>query len=256
MTFRKRLSGAPVGYAAWEAAGLRWLASTPSSGARVVDVRAVHAQALDLEPLNAVAPTLALAEDFGHRLAVTHDAGAAAFGCPPTSWTGDGWLGPADEPLPLPCRPTPTWGVFYAEQRIQHTLTLALARGHWRDPGERAAFERVADRLASGEFDDDDPPARLHGDLWSGNVLWTADGATLIDPAAHGGHRETDLAMLALFGAPHLSRILQAYGETHPLAEGWQRRVPLHQLHPVMLHAVLFGGGYAAQALAIARRYA
>lgn len=114
----------------------------------------------------------------------------------------------------------------------------------------------MADRLAGGEFDDDDPPARLHGDLWAGNVLWTAKGATLIDPAAHGGHRETDLAMLALFGAPHLERIIAAYREAHPLADGWPTRVALHQLHPVMLHAVLFGGGYAAQALTIARRYA
>jgi fructosamine-3-kinase len=102
-----------------------------------------------------------------------------------------------------------------------------------------------------------EPPARLHGDLWSGNVLWAADGrAWIIDPAAHGGHRETDLAMLALFGLPHLDRVLAAYDASWPLAAGWEERVPLHQLHPLLVHAVLFGGGYGAQAVAAAARYA
>jgi fructosamine-3-kinase len=78
----------------------------------------------------------------------------------------------------------------------------------------------------------------------------------LIDPAAHGGHREADLAMLALFGCPHLERVVGAYAEAQPLAEGWRERVALHQVHPLLLHAVLFGGSYAAQAVRAARRYA
>jgi fructosamine-3-kinase len=80
-------------------------------------------------------------------------------------------------------------------------------------------------------------------------VLWGTDGRVwVIDPAAHGGHRETDLAMLALFGMPHLARVLDAYDETAPLGEGWQDRVRLHQLFPLLVHACLFGGGYAARA--------
>ncbi|MET0434531.1 MAG: fructosamine kinase family protein [Cellulomonas sp.] len=121
--------------------------------------------------------------------------------------------------------------------------------------GRRALLRRLADRLRSGALDDDDVPARLHGDLWSGNVLWTPTGATLIDPAAHGGHRESDLAMLALFGFPHLSDVLDAYQEVHPLRRGWQHRVGLHQVYPVGMHAVLFGGGYAAQLRRIAAPY-
>ena len=126
--------------------------------------------------------------------------------------------------------------------------------------------ERACDRVASGELDDpDDVPARLHGDLWTGNVLWTparADGegggendveAVLIDPAAHGGHRETDLAMLALFGTPHLVEILRGYDEAHPLREGWRDRVPLHQLHPLATHSAGHGAGYEV-ALADAAR--
>ncbi|MEZ0449985.1 fructosamine kinase family protein, partial [Cellulomonas sp. ICMP 17802] len=100
-----------------------------------------------------------------------------------------------------------------------------------------------------GALDDDEPPARLHGDLWSGNVVWTSDGVTLIDPAAHGGHRETDLAMLALFGLPFLPEVLAGYRSVRPLRAGWERRVGLHQLYPVGVHALLFGGGYHAQLL-------
>ena len=98
-----------------------------------------------------------------------------------------------------------------------------------------------------------EPPSRIHGDLWAGNVLWSGDRGWLIDPAAHGGHRETDLAMLALFGAPHLDRILAGYNDTTPLAAGWRSRVPLHQLHPLLVHACLFGASYAGEVRSAAR---
>lgn len=259
----KRLAGAPDGYAEWEAAGLRWL-SAANAGARVVGVLAIGEGRLELESLAPAAPTAAGAEAFGRALAATHAAGATHFGAAPDGWDrDDGWLGPADEPLPLPLlradapdRTKGSWGAFFAEHRIRHTVRLGTDRGLWRDAAEREPFERVARRLESGELDDDRPPARLHGDLWSGNLVWTRDGAVLIDPAAHGGHAETDLAMLALFGAPHLERIVAAYDEAAPLADGWRDRIRLHQLHPVLLHAVLFGGGYAGQAAALAARYA
>ena len=110
----------------------------------------------------------------------------------------------------------------------------------------------VMARCDAGDFDDDDWPARLHGDLWSGNVMWTSGGAVLIDPAAHGGHRETDLAMLALFGCPHFATVIEGYRARRPLREGWQDRVGLHQLYPLLVHIVLFGGGYARQTTAAA----
>ncbi len=108
----------------------------------------------------------------------------------------------------------------------------------------------------TGSFDDGRPPARLHGDLWAGNIIWTREGPVLIDPAAHGGHAETDLAMLLLFTAPHIARIIAAYDEAAPLADGWQERVGLHQLFPVMVHAVVFGGDYVRQSVEMARAYA
>jgi fructosamine-3-kinase len=136
-------------------------------------------------------------------------------------------------------------------------LKLARDRGH-ADQQQADTIESVVSRLPG--LVPDEPPARLHGDLWNGNVLWGLDGqAWLIDPAAYGGHREVDLAMLALFGLPHLPRVLDAYvetcAETRPLADGWQDRVGLHQLFPLLVHACHFGGGYAGRAAEIAARY-
>ncbi len=250
---RKWSPKAPAGYTAWEAAGLRWL--TAAGGAAVVEVLDEGPRHLDLVLLDPAPPTPEHAEELGRGLATTHAAGAAAFGSPPDGWTGDGWLGPLAEPLPLALGAWPSWGVFQAEARIAPLVRLGRDRGVL-GPADAMVLDRLAETLATGALDTGDPPARLHGDLWSGNVVWTASGAVLIDPAAHGGHRETDLAMLALFGCPHLERVVEGYAATAPLADGWRERVALHQVHPLLLHAVLFGGSYPAQAVGAARRYA
>lgn len=249
---RKRSAAAPPGYFSWEAAGLRWLAD--ARGAAVVGVHDEGPDHLDLALLAPAPPTTAAAERLGRGLAATHAAGAAAYGCGPPGWVGDGWLGPLSQPLPLALGTWATWGAFYAEARIGALLPMARARGVL-DAAEVGLLGRLADRVAAGALDTAEPASRLHGDLWAGNVLWTAEDAVLIDPAAHGGHREADLAMLALFGSPHLERVLAAYDEAAPLADGWRERVPLHQVHPLLLHAVLFGGSYAGQTLRAARRY-
>lgn len=254
-TFRKRIRGAPAAYPQWEAAGLRWLADAGPAGAPVVRVLDVGADHLDLERLEPAPATITHAEQFGRALAQTHGAGAPAFGAPPGGWSGDGFFGPADQPLPFPLQPVADWGDFYASGRILPMLELGCRAGVF-DARDRRLMQAVARRAAAGEWRDDAAPSRCHGDLWNGNVMWTAGGAVLIDPAAHGGHAESDLAMLALFGAPHLGRIIHAYDEVAPLAAGWESRVELHQLFPVMVHAVLFGGGYVAQSRAIAARYA
>jgi fructosamine-3-kinase len=147
--------------------------------------------------------------------------------------------------------PGDEWAPWYAAHRVLPYLRTARDAGDLT-ADEAALIERVCHRLPAlaGPAE---PPARLHGDLWSGNVLWSGDGAWLIDPAAHGGHRETDLAMLHLFGCPHLDTVLAAYAETAALADGWRDRVPLHQLFPLLVHVVLFGRGYAGQAVAAAR---
>ena len=149
---------------------------------------------------------------------------------------------------------TPTWGAFYADQRMLPYAREAARIGNLSTAG-LADVERVADRLRDGEFDDGRPPARIHGDLWSGNVVFSPDGVVLIDPAAHGGHGLTDLAMLHVFGAPRLDRISAAYAEAAGLDAGWEDLIGLHQLHPLLVHAVTHGSAYGAEAAEVASRY-
>lgn len=244
--FVKHRATAPAGFFDCEAAGLRWLAAADGGVpcARVLDS---DDTSVTLERLDSVPPNRTAATEFGMRLAVTHAAGAAAFGAPPDGHDGPGFFGPLSQPLPMSFTTHDTWGAFYAEERLAPMLD--------RVNGGRdlhALVDDVVTRCRNGDFDDDDRPARLHGDLWSGNVMWTPSGVVLIDPAAHGGHRETDIAMLHLFGCPHLDAVVEGYQRRHPLKPGWQQRIPLHQLYPLLAHVVLFGG-YENQTAAAAR---
>ncbi|OBK95546.1 fructosamine kinase [Mycobacterium asiaticum] len=247
--FVKRHPGVPAGYFAWEAAGLRWL-SGAAGGVPCAQIVSVEQSSLTLRRLASVPPTPEAARDFGSHLAVTHDAGAPAFGAGPDAWDGPGFFGPLSQPLPMSLRRHPRWGEFYAEERLIPMAQLAAPR---LEPMTRQLIDSVVVRCRAGDFDDDDPPARLHGDLWSGNVMWTHDGAVLIDPAAHAGHRETDLAMLTLFGCPHYNEILAGYQQVHRLTHGWRHRIGLHQLFPLLAHVVLFGSSYSARTHAAAR---
>lgn len=247
--FTKRRLGAPAGFFGVEAAGLRWL--VVPGGAAVVEVLGVTGTSITLTALSECPPTPAAAYDFGASLAGTHDAGASAFGVGPAGWSGDGFIGDA----PLSLRPMPTWGAFYAEQRVLPYAYTAFQQGTVTAT-ELAQIEALAARLAAGDFDDGAAPARLHGDLWAGNVVFTADSATLIDPAAHGGHRLSDLAMLSLFGFPQLEQVFAGYSDaSDQLPDGWRELIGLHQLHPLLVHAVLFGASFGSRAADLARRY-
>ena len=235
----------PGEYAA-EAVGLAWLAEpglvrTPA----VLDADEGY---LALEWIERGSLSAHGAEELGRGLAGTHRAGAEQFGAPPGAPRDTGFGS-----LRLPNDPAPDWPTFSGEQRLMPLLALARQRGAISEAGARAV-EAVCERL--GELcGPAEPPARLHGDLWSGNVMAGADGgAWLIDPSAYGGQREVDLAMLRLFGAPS-ERIFEAYEEAAPLADGAPDRVALYQLAPLLVHAVLFGGSYGAAAERAALRY-
>jgi fructosamine-3-kinase len=274
--FVKTRADAPPGEYAAEAAGLQWLAEpgalrTP----RVLDVSDGYLA------LEWIAPGRISGEgeqELGRGLAATHLAGAPRFG----SFRGAGaprfgsfrgaggpsidrsgghgevsgehgdvaWLGS----LRLSNKPTADWPSFYAERRLRPLARLAREREALGASG-LAALERVCERIAelTGPAE---PPARLHGDLWHGNVLADTHGRPwLVDPFAYGGHREMDLAMLALFGSPS-ERVLGSYLELAPLADGWEERTGLYQLFPLLVHALLFGGSYRDAAARMALRYA
>lgn len=233
--------------AAWaETAGLRWLAD--SGTVRVPHVHGHDERHLIVDRVPQGRPSPRAAARFGHALAALHSTGAPAFGAAPPGGPEEAYIGRA----PMRNVHGTEWPGWYAEHRVLPYLRDTVDAGTI-GPAEATVIEEVCARLPdlAGPAE---PPARLHGDLWNGNVLWGADDdAWLIDPAAHGGHRETDLAMLALFGCPHLERVLEGYEEAAPLAEGWTDRVGLHQLFPLLVHAALFGRGYAEQALMAAR---
>ena len=241
---KTRADAAP-GEFAGEAAGLRWLAE-PRRAWRVPEVLAVGddegaPRFLALEWIEPGALDDRGAEELGRGLAALHAAGAPAFGAEREWRVGE---------LSLPNAPRGDWPRFYAEQRL---APLAAARGPQRRRPRRRRARVRAHRRARRPAE---PPARLHGDLWGGNVMAGADGrARLIDPAAYGGHREVDLAMLRLFGGPS-QRVFDAYAEAAPLAAGHEERVGLWQLFPMLVHAVLFGGSYVGRAEQLARDYA
>ncbi|MGC5032388.1 fructosamine kinase family protein [Micromonospora sp. DT229] len=232
----------PEGFFATEAAGLRWLGEAGTVA--VPQVLVALPELLALEWIEPGEPSPEAAERFGRELAGLHRAGAPAFGA---SWPG--FIGA------LPADNTPhegPWAQWFAQARLLPYLRRSVDDGAL-DDSTAALVEQVVARI--GEFGGEEPPARVHGDLWPGNLLWGVDDRVwLVDPAAHGGHRETDLAQLALFGGPpYADRILAAYEECWPLAEGWRQRVSLHQLHLMLVHTALFGSAYRDSVRDLAR---
>jgi fructosamine-3-kinase len=232
-----------------EARGLRWLGEARAVG--VPEVLGWDDATLIVLQVPRGRADAAAAERLGRELARLHGAGAPRFGAPWPGFIASLFL-PNDQPTPASAASDPApWPDWYRACRVLPYLRLAVDAGALS--GADARLVESAAARAADVAGPDEPPSRIHGDLWSGNVLWSGGSGWLIDPAAHGGHRETDLAMLALFGAPYLDRILGAYADEAPLAPGWRQRVPLHQLHPLLVHVVLFGGAYREEALAAAR---
>jgi fructosamine-3-kinase len=271
--FVKTHADPPDGMFAAEADGLRWLASPTArsfdiapaarvtgrpadASARVaVDDRpAEHASAADATGPLRVPRVIAVDEHFlalewlelggrpddarfGRQLAALHRLGAPSFG-----YARDNYVAT----IPQPHVAVDDLPAFWIDHRVRPVAERARAAG--RMPDVRARLDAV--RAKADRFGPPEPPARLHGDLWWGNVGAIRGEPVVFDPAVYGGHREIDLAMLALFGSVS-NALAGAYHEVWPLADGWRERVRLWQLYPLAVHAALFGGGYGAQVVRI-----
>ncbi len=226
---------------AGEAHGLSWLAQ--ARALRVPEVIAAcdgedgQPSFLALEWIEPGAPARSARyqQALGRGLAALHRCFAPGFGL-----ERDNYLAT----LPQANAPLPDWPSFYAERRLQPLLARVTDQGR-ASAAMRAGFARLWPRLAA-LCGPPEPPARLHGDLWSGNVLCDAGGApVLVDPAVYGGQREIDLAMMQLFGGFD-ARCFAAYDEVYPRAPSHAERVALYQLYPLLVHVSLFGGSYAS----------
>jgi fructosamine-3-kinase len=248
--FAKTHPNPPAGFFTTEAAGLRWLREPEA--VLVPEVLAASDGTADEPPFLALEwvdigeGTDRTEPELGRALARLHQATPERFGREDRRTTGS---------RGLPNEPCSTWAEFYATQRLLPLARLAHDAGALSSDAiaglERLAVPRRLEAFGAG----DESPARLHGDLWAGNRLVGAGGRSwLIDPAAHGGHREFDLAMMRLFGG-FGAACFDAYAEVHPLADRWPDRVALHQIAPLVVHAIKFGGGYIDGAKAAIAQY-
>ena len=233
--FVKEYKGGAPDIAAAEARGLTWLADARALAvARVVAVE-IQGSMLVLEWIESGPPSADAFERFGRKLSALHAAGSPIFG-----HSADNYLGPIRQNN----APVDDWPSFYGERRIRPLLRLAQdqalvpSRLSKRLEG---LIEKLPNRCGPPEV-----PARLHGDLWRGNLMMDGNSQpVLIDPAAYGGHREVDLAMMRLFGG-FPERAFEAYAECAPLSPGSPERVPLYQIYPLLVHVLLFGPSYLA----------
>ena len=245
--FLKTNAQAPLTMFAAEARGLEFLEQ--ASALRIPKVIAASAESerpgfLLLEFIRPARPRRSFDDELGRGLAALHRAGASSFGFSQPNFIGR---------LPQTNRPHATWAEFYRAERLEPQLRSAIDGG--RAPSSLARDFEGLFRLLPELVGESEPVARLHGDLWSGNLHVDEHGAPcLIDPAAYGGHREIDLAMMELFGG-FGPRVFAAYAEAFPLTPGHAERVPLCQLYPLLVHVNLFGGGYLESVRRVLRAY-
>lgn len=183
-------------------------------------------------------------ENFGRRMAEMHKRTNDTFGLSYDNYIGS---------LPQYNKPTAEWPEFFVEQRLKPQLEMAKSKSLASSEIVRL-FEKVFSRAE--RYFPKEPPAALHGDLWTGNFMTTASGdATIFDPSVAFGHREMDIGMSKLFGSFD-NKFYAAYNEVYPMEKGWEQRVNIANLYPLMAHVNIFGGSYTSQVMNILRKYA
>ena len=203
-----------------------------------------HQQYLLMEWLEKGSPQKNMWKDFGQGLAMMHQKRQEYFGLSENNYIGS---------LPQINTPHNEWSIFYTECRIMPLAKILFDAGNYSSADIKSANSFCNDlkNIFPLEF-----PALLHGDLWGGNYMITSSGnAAIFDPAIYFGHREMDIGMTKLFGGFD-SRFYKAYDEVYPLAKGWEKRLAVTQLYPLLVHAVLFGGHYVSNAKEIIKQFA
>ena len=241
--FIKTHRAPPPGFFTTEANGLSWLRS--SGTVAIPEVLAVSDDPpfLALEWIDLGQQRSVDDSELGRALAQLHKQPFECFGRPDACTTGS---------LAVPNEPMQDWATFYATQRLLPLADIAEERGALPDNGIDG-LRRIASMLEQWQLDE--PVALLHGDLWAGNRVCDAYGKSwLIDPAAHGGCREFDIAMMMLFGG-YDDTCIKAYNEEYALQPEWQSRISLHQLAPLTVHAIKFGGSYRNATMAALSKY-
>ncbi|MDR1448588.1 MAG: fructosamine kinase family protein [Candidatus Ancillula sp.] len=247
----KTISTSPRGFYEAEALGLEFLRET--GGARVVEVAEYSESKLVLEFISSSTPNAQSAWNFGRMLALTHSKKEKYFGITPSKYS---YYGPLDDPLNAVYKKTALYH-DYVENRLKQMTDACLMRKKIT----RSEVLKIEDcvmsylETAPEEFLNE-LPSRVHGDLWSGNLMWTTNSSgevegVLIDPAAHTGHREEDLAMLSLFGVQYFEKILEGYNSQYPLTSGFRARFDLHNIYPLLAHVAFYDRSYLSQVYSI-----
>lgn len=223
-----------------EANGLRELKK--ANAIRVPNIIATNEELLILEMLPVSSPTnrKRFFEQFGRQFAQLHRHTSDQFG-----FTENNYIGSTSQ-INLP--KMSSWKDFFVVNRLEFQFRLAEQNGYV-DEVLASLFRTLEHKIDRLIPNDNEPPALLHGDLWSGNyVCLKNDVPAVIDPAVYFGHREADIAMTMLFGGFSES-FYESYHNEYPLNDGWQRRCELYKLYHLFNHLNLFGDGYYSQVI-------
>lgn len=218
-----------------------------AEGLTIPEVRAVYEgelySCIVMEFIESAIKVPAYWEQLGHGLAAVHSTSSTKYGL-----DHDNYMGSLEQ-----YNDTCTdWLDFFIRSRLGPQIKLA--RDHNRMGKEPVQlFERLYTRLP--DLLVTEPPALIHGDLWSGNIMTDSQGMpALIDPAVSFANREMDIAMTQLFGRLP-AEFYDVYNNAFPMSPGWQERLDIYNLYPLLVHVNLFGGGYLSQTMHIVRRF-